>query len=67
MPEKKKKYDFIIVGAGSAGCALASRLSENKNFSILLLEAGGEARGKWIQIPIGIGKLIGDTSITWHI
>ena len=59
------RYDFVIVGAGSAGCALASRLSESGRFSILLLEAGGEATRKWIRIPIGIGRLLADTSIVW--
>ena len=60
------KYDFIVVGAGSAGCALASRLSENGKFSILLLEAGGEASEKWIKVPLGIGKIIGNPDITWQ-
>ncbi len=60
-----KQYDFVIVGAGSAGCALAARLSEEGRFSVLLLEAGGEARHLWVTIPIGIGRLLAEKSLLW--
>lgn len=58
-------FDFIIVGAGSAGCALAARLTESGNFRVLLLEAGGEATHPWMSTPLGVGKMLADPSILW--
>lgn len=51
-------YDFVVIGAGSAGCVLANRLSENARFRVLLLEAGGSDWNPLIHIPIGSGKLL---------
>lgn len=58
-------FDFIIVGAGSAGCVLANRLSENPNNRVLLLEAGGKDRHPFIHMPAGLAKLISISSINW--
>ena len=58
-------FDFIVVGAGSAGCVLASRLSESGRHSVLLLEAGGEDRNPYIHLPIGYPKLYSDPKLNW--
>ncbi len=58
-------YDYIIVGAGSAGCVLANRLTASGRHRVLLLEAGGEDRNIWIHIPLGYGKLFSDAKVNW--
>jgi choline dehydrogenase len=57
--------DFVVVGAGSAGCALAARLSEDPRTKVVLLEAGGVDRNQWIHIPLGFGKTFADPSVNW--
>jgi choline dehydrogenase len=57
--------DFVVVGAGSAGCAVAARLTEDPATRVLLLEAGGEDSNRWIHIPLGFGKTFADPSVNW--
>ena len=63
--QEQIEADFIVVGAGSAGCAVAARLSEDPTTRVLLLEAGGEDRNRWIHIPLGFGKTFADPSVNW--
>ncbi len=65
MTDKSKTYDYIIVGAGSAGCVLAARLSEDRRARVLLLEAGGAGGAKEIRIPAAFSKLF-KTSVDWN-
>ena len=58
-------FDFIIVGAGSAGCVLANRLSASGKHRVLLLEAGGSDRRFFVQMPLGYGKTFYDKSCNW--
>ena len=59
------EFDYVIVGAGSAGCAIANRLSARSDISVALLEAGGEDRSPWIHIPVGYFKTMGNLKTDW--
>ena len=63
---ESKTYDYVIVGAGSAGCVLANRLSEGGKHSVLLLEAGPRDHYPWIHIPIGYAKTMSSAVYNWR-
>ena len=63
--ESAGEYDYIIVGAGTAGCVLANRLTENRNIDVLLIEAGGRDDYMWIHIPVGYLYCINNPRTDW--
>src|SRR5215470_13820529 len=60
-----EEFDYIVVGAGSAGCVLANRLTASGKHSVLLLEAGPRDRNIWIHIPLGYGVLFRTPKVNW--
>jgi len=65
MPKNEETYDYIVVGAGSAGCVLANRLSTNPDKRVLLLEAGGRDWNPWIHVPVGYFKTLHNPNTDW--
>ena len=61
----QKWYDYIVIGAGSAGCAVANRLSENGRYTVALLEAGNRDLNPWIHVPVGYFKTMGNPATDW--
>jgi choline dehydrogenase len=65
MEIDSEEFDYIVVGAGSAGCVVAGRLGETGKYKTLLLEAGGKDTYPWIHIPMGYAKLYANPSVNW--
>lgn len=66
MAESAGKYDYIIIGAGSAGCVLANRLTQDRDVSVLLIEAGAKDDYMWIHIPVGYLYCIDNPRTDWR-
>ena len=62
----KTEFDYIVVGAGSAGCVLADRLSENGKYEVAVIEAGGSDKHHWVSIPLGVGKMLTNPRFAWE-
>ena len=67
MTRRDSSYDFVIVGAGSAGCVLANRLSADENIRVLVLEAGGRDWHPLLKIPLGSAALVKDPRFSWDL
>ena len=65
QPSDIAEFDYVIIGAGSAGCVLANRLSADGKHTVLLLEAGPKDNNIWIHVPLGYGKLFKEKSVNW--
>ena len=60
-----ESFDYIVAGAGSAGCVVAARLSESGRYRVLLLEAGPKDTSPWIHVPMGYAKLFANPRLNW--
>ena len=63
--QNSETFDYIVVGAGSAGCVLANRLTASGRYRVLLLEAGPDSRHPWLHIPLGFGRLFNNRRFNW--
>jgi choline dehydrogenase len=61
----REAFDYVIIGAGSAGCVVADRLSEDAAVTVLVLEAGGRDSNPWIHVPIGYARTFFDKRVNW--